>query len=169
MHRRANKLETATVFGGFDSQDNAEEAVLALRIAGIPDDRIGYLARNGENGVTDLLARRHRFAATILGGTIGALLGWFIGPPFTRLWAGWDPHVDAIGMAATCAVMGSLLLGSFGGWLGLWSERPQPTGAVPGMEADPYVLAVDAREASNEVREAILVHGGHEVAYRPAA
>lgn len=166
MQHTESKLDRATVVAGFDTQWDADEALLGLRLSGIPDSRIGYYHAAGSGKLTDELAGRHRLAASVIGGAIGAAAGALAAYPIARLWtSGFGP--DLLGLMVTCAICGALFLGTAGGMAGLWTERPGATAASHG-ESDPFVLAVDAGDKRDEVRAVLRQHGGHDLPAHPA-
>jgi hypothetical protein len=169
MRQHASKLETANVVAGFDNQWDADEAVLGLRIRGISDRRIGYYYPTVDGRMEDLLAQRHRFAASILGGVLGAALGGWVGLLLAR-WS-YPPHEspDLLGLVLTCAVCGALFLGTAGGMLGLWTARPGAFAPAPDRATEPFVIAVDAGDARDEVWAILRDHGGHELRPREVA
>jgi len=162
MRHHPSKLEKANVVAGFDSQDDADEAVLELRLAGMPDARIGYYYPIGSGRMEDLLARHHRLAASVIGGVLGALAGIAVALAISYLWHPNDPDPDINGLIATCAICGALFLGTAGGMMGLWTEAPGETASAGGV-TDPFVLAVDAGNGRDEVRHVLHRHGGHDL------
>jgi len=75
MRNHLSKLERANVTAAFDSQEDADVALLRLRIAGFGDRRIGYYYPVAGGRMTDLLARHGQFTASAVGGILGAVLG----------------------------------------------------------------------------------------------
>jgi hypothetical protein len=159
MWNKNLKLDRANIVGGFNNQDDSEEALLGLRMAGFSDDRIGYYYPSGKDQMRDHLANDHRFAASIIGGIIGAGLGW--------LFARWShlvlQDIDPIGLAFACGVCGALMFGMAGGMIGIWSARTAPFAPVQINANETFVLTVDAGVARDEARAIIELHGGPEL------
>ena len=168
MRQHASKLETANVVAGFDNQETPTR-LYSARIRGFSDRRIGYYYPTADGRMEDLLAQRHRFAASILGGVMGLALGAWVGLLLAR-WS-YPPHEspDPIGLAATCAVCGALFLGTAGGMLGLWTARPGAFAPALDRATEPFVIAVDAGDAQDEVWAILRHHGGHELRPREVA
>ena len=154
------KLEAANVVAAFDTQDEADEAVLELRLAGFRDDRLGYLARNIRGVVTDYAGRTYILAGTVIGILAGAALG---------LWAARSvmdgtatPLAPAIGpgelgVYATNVVCGALLtamVGAMCGW-GVWRGEAAHVGSE--VDTGGFVIAVDCLFGRNTGAE----HGDH--------
>ena len=160
MREHPNKLERANVVAGFDNQDNADEAVYLLRGMGLKDSRIGYFYPIGNGKLSDLLVDYHRFAATVVWGTLGVFVGMALG----YLWAEWNYPVgevpDMAGLLATCGTCGALFLGTAGGWMGLWTSSPGPIADSPTTTPPPYIVAVDAGAFSERVKVIMRDHGG---------
>jgi hypothetical protein len=162
MSKHVSKLESANVVAGFDSQDNADEALLELRLAGFPDKRIGYYYAAEEGRLMDLIAQYHRFAASFIWGIIGFVAGAGFGLLIARLW--YDTlGPDLQGMEATCAILGALFLGTAGGMMGLWTASPGAYAPAPKGATPPYVMAVDAGAAQKEASEILHRRGGFDI------
>jgi hypothetical protein len=162
MRHHESKLERANVVAAFESQDNADEALLELRLAGFPDRKIGYYYPGAGNQMNDLLARYHRLAAAVIWGVAGAVIGWIVGVFLDRAQPG--VPLDPVGLGSTLAFCGALFLGTAGGMVGLWTEAPGESVRVAGEAThDPFVMAVDAGDAREEVRAILHRRGGHEV------
>jgi hypothetical protein len=163
MRPRCTKFEQANVVAGFDSQDNAEEAVLLLRGMGLKDRQIGYFYPIGNGQMADLLVQYHRLAATVIGGILGIVLGGGIG----YLMATWNypsgQSPDMVGLVATCAMCGAFFLGTAGGMNGLWTVSPGAVAPAPINAPPPFVLAVDAGGAAEQARTMMRQHGGYEL------
>ena len=159
MQHHKNKLDCANVVAGFNSQDDSDEAVLVLRIAGFSDNRIGYYCATGKGQMTDRLAGYHRFAASVLGTIIGVGAG--------LLFARWGylavQNPDPVGLMQASTVCGALFLGMAGGLAGMWSTRTEPWTPIQLEVPESYVLAVDAGDKQNEAWTIIHQHGGHEL------
>ncbi|HEX4607025.1 MAG TPA: hypothetical protein VH092_02355 [Urbifossiella sp.] len=160
MRHHQSKLQRANVVAGFDSQANADEAVLELRLAGLRDRRIGYYYQAGEGRMVDLQAGHHRFSAAIIWGLVGAVAGAGAVVLLDRIGAAGP---DAIGMAVTVAVCGALFFGTAGGMIGLWTDRPGEEAPAPAEADTPYVIAVEAGTAAGRAWEILHRRGGHEL------
>ncbi len=154
-----NKFADATVLAAFESRDEAEDALLGLRAAGFRDRQIGYYCLIGNGLMEDDLANYHRAVSAIVWGVLGTmggvLLAWAV-----YLW-GFD--IDWWGLSLTCGILGALLLGTLGGMMGLSRPGPGAFIGVPRGVAEPYVMAVDARNAPVEAQSILDKRGGHEV------
>jgi hypothetical protein len=155
------KLDDANVIAGFDNQWDAEEAVLGLRMSGISDDHIGYYSQDMNGKVTDLLGRSHRPLAMIIGGVLGAVLGVIYGQLVDRSWFDPGQSPNTINVMVVCAVFGCLFLGTAGGMIGLWNERPLPANLSGACRTEAIVLAVNAGDRRDEVWSIIRRHGGY--------
>ncbi len=163
MRQHASTQETANVVAGFDNQWDADDAVFGLRIAGFADRRIGYFSRTDDGRMLDLLARYHRPTAALIGGLIGAAIGAWAGQVMDQLWYLSSESPDLLGIVITCAIIGALFLGTAGGMMGLWAERPAPAVSAPGSAAEPFVGAVDAGDARAVALAILRKYGGHDL------
>jgi hypothetical protein len=155
-------MERANVVAAFESQDDADEALLELRLTGVPDRNIGYYYPGAGNRMNDLLAQYHRFAAAVIWGIAGAVIGWIVGVFLDRAQSG--VPLDPVGLGSTLAVCGALFLGTAGAMVGLWSDSPGDSVRVSGEAIhEPFVMAVDAGDAREEVRSILHRRGGHEI------
>jgi hypothetical protein len=164
-HGHNSKLEHANVTGVFDTQEEAEEAVLELRNAGFPDSRIGFFARNQMGLITDYLGRGHTLAGAVIGAIAGAALGVLAAQyamdtratPFAPLMMAGE-----MGMLLTGALCGAILLGMTGALIG-WGI-PHADAVHYGNEVDTgkFLVAVDAGDRRNLAWTAIYRHGGHD-------
>src|SRR5205814_1312884 len=137
------KLEAADVVAAFDNQDDADEAVLGLRLAGFRDAQVGYLTRNVRGLVIDFAGRTY----------VAAGAATAFGPPL----AAGDRAIYVAG-----AVCGAILLGITGamcGW-GVWRGEA----VHPGSEVEPgrFVIAVSAGDHRDQAWAVIRRHGGYE-------
>ena len=164
MKNCRDKLERANVVAGFNNQDDAEEALLALRLSGFKDKRIGYFYPAGPGRMADLLARYHRFAATILWGGAGLAAGWGVGLLLER-WFTQGLGPDPVGLAETCAIFGLLFFGTAGGMMGLWVVSPGTYARTSGGPTPPFLMAIDARDGRDRAWVILRRHGGFE--HRP--
>lgn len=164
MHTHNHKLEHANVVAVFEVQDDAEEAVLGLRVAGFPDARVGYFARNLTGLVTDYVWRGY----TLLGGVLGLVIGAVLGARLGML--GLETNASPIGPALapgdngvilSAALTGAVLLGMTGALIGWGIPRGDTVHRGAEMEAGRYVVSVDAGDRRDEAWAVIRRHGGH--------
>ncbi len=158
-----DKLATdANVVAVFDNQDDADEAILALRLAGFRDNRIGYFSSTSTGGVLDQLERNYWIAGATLGTIAGAALGVWI----ARLISGWETPrgwgIDPLGLTMICAIFGSLILQLVGGVIGSGISRSLVNVPSRGPVVAPFVLAVSAGEAREQALAILRQHGGRE-------
>jgi hypothetical protein len=154
--RKETSIKTVT--GLFDTYDDAQRAVAALKNAGIPDDDISIVSNNADGRHVD---ESNAAEGAGTGAGIGALLGG-TGGLLTGLGLmaipGVGPVVAAGWLAATAvgAVAGAAVGGATGGLIGALTESGVP-------EADAHVYAegvrrggslVTARVDENHVAEA---------------
>jgi hypothetical protein len=160
MRAHDSTQRRANVVAVFDSQEDADEAVLELRLAGFKDSRIGYFSRTPDGEMTDLLERNHWMTGAALGAIAGAALGVWL----ARLIPGWESRylrgIDTFGLTITCAVFGVLFVGVVGGLIGLAIPRRMVEAPELGHSAGPLVLAVDAGDARDRAAFALSRHGG---------
>jgi|ERR1700722_10800640 len=160
MWHHDSKLNHANVIAGFESNDDAEEAVLGLRMLGYRDAQIGYYSANGYREMDDQLAPYHRFAGSVVGAIIGAAIGWAL-----ARWAfyAFNLDLDQFGLVITVAITSATFFGMLGGCSGLWLKPPQDAALVPNGFSEPYVITVDAGETRELAWSMIRKHGGHEL------
>ena len=154
MTHHEDKLRRATVVAGFDDQSLADEALLELRAAGVPDRRIGYFCQDRGGPMVDLLTNHHRFAAAVVWGLIGGALGVGVVYGLHLLHAAGP---DPVGLATILGICGALFLGTLGGLSGVGADNEAP----PSLD-DPYILTVETR-AADRVWEIMHRRGGHEL------
>jgi len=165
MLHHSSKLDRANVVAGFNSQDDSDEAMLALRMAGFRDNRIGYYCATGKGQMMDRLAGYHRFAASAVGTIIGVGAGLLL-----ARWCYPAMHnLDPVGLMQASTVCGALFLGMAGGLMGMWSSRTEPWTPIQQMVPESYLLAVDAGDERNKAWTIIHQHGGHEVRMEQSA
>jgi len=165
MHSHNHKLENANVVAVFETQDDADEAVLGLRLAGFRDNRIGYFARNLAGQVTDFAGKNCTIPGAVIGMLVGAGLGYLAGRA-TLMGQGTPiapPLVPEFGnVLLACALWGAVALGIAGALLGYMTPRGETVHYGDEMEAGRYVVAVSAGDRTGEAWEAIRRHGGHD-------
>lgn len=160
MFHQDNKLRHANVIAGFESQDDAEEAILGLRMAGLPDSRIGYFFASTEGEMEDQLSPYHRFTGSVIGTIVGAVAGWML----ARWVIAFGFGIDPFGLAITSAVTGAFFFGMMGGFMGFWFRQPEDEAFVGPSFSEPYVISVDAGVQKEETWTLLRKHGGHELA-----
>ncbi len=166
MWAHDNKSPTADVIAAFDNQDDADEALLQLRLAGFRDKQIGYTGRLANGHTTDLMERDHSFAGATLGGIVGAALGVAIAPGLARLMSPPTGPSDLFYLEITCAVFGALFISFVGGWIGMSMHRRGVDAPAPAPGDGPFVLAVNSGNARDRAWSILHQHG-HDLASGP--
>jgi hypothetical protein len=164
MYTHNDKLDHANVVAVFDVQDDAEEAVLGLRVAGFPDARVGYFARDVQGIVTDYVGKGN----TLIGAALGALLGIFlgicageyaletnasrIGPPL---------FPGDLGVVLSVAITVTVLLGLIGALIGWGVPRGETVHRGVEVNEGRYVVSVNAGVRTADAWIILHQHGGH--------
>jgi len=157
------KLDRANVVGVFDTQDEAEDAVLGLRMAGFKDDQIGYLAQNLAGQITDFVGRTYAFAGLVIGTVLGAAFGVWAGQESIAIHASQiGPAILSgdVGLLVTTGICGALLLGFCGALVGWGVPRDGAIHVGTEVESGRYVLAVNAGSRTAEVWALLRQYGG---------
>jgi hypothetical protein len=163
MRTHDSREERPNVVAVFDSQEDSDEALLELRLAGFRDSRIGYYSQSPTEGRTNLLDRNYWMLGATLGAVAGAAFGVWLARAIDRdnpIFGG----LDTFGLTTTCAVCGMLFLGFVGALVGAGIPRRTVVAPETGSETSPFVLAVNAGDAQELARTALRRHGGHELA-----
>jgi hypothetical protein len=152
----------ANVVATFDSQFDADEAILELRLAGFRDSQIGYFTHSPNGELTDLLERNYWIAGAGLGAIAGAALGVWL----ARAIPGWQREylsgIDTLGMLITCLTFGMLFLGTIGGLIGeAILRRTAITAPDIGRTDGPLIVAVRSGEEHDKAAELLRRRGGH--------
>jgi hypothetical protein len=163
MSAHEDKLYGADVVAMFENQDDADEAVLQLRLLGLSDDHIGYFAQHPVNGWMDLIDHDRGFVGSIIGGFLGTAVGVWL----AQLLNGWsavsDALIDPFGLSVTLGTC----LALFGGFLGWWIGTGIQHRSVSAPAIDPavgaFIVAVSAGALHDRAWSVIREHGGHEV------
>lgn len=164
MHTSISKLDRANVVAVFDSQDEADEALMALRITGFRDRRMGYLSRSMNGLVVDALGRSYLGAGTLLGLLVGAALG---------LWTGWMaqtgqgtpiappmvPEASSTVVLLTCALWGAAFFGLIGASIGFCFHRRETVHFGSELEPGRYVMTLDAGDRKDEAWAILRSYG----------
>ena len=158
-----NRSEVANVVASFDSQDDADEAVLELRELGFRDQHIGYFSYSPDGGPIELLDRNHWFAGATVGTIVGGVIGVCIARAVVAVSAGPFTGLDPWGLAVAYGVVAALFGEFVGGLIGMGIPRRSMAAPVPGPDTGPFVIAVSAGEARDQARTALSRHGGHEL------
>jgi hypothetical protein len=152
------------VVATFDTQWDADEAVLELRLAGFPDHRIGYFTHSPNGELADLLERNYWFA----GATLGTLAGAALGAWLARSIPGWESEylrgIDPLGLMITCLTFGMLSLGTVGGLIGEAILRRRVTAPDIARSEGPLIVAVQAGEDRERAADILRVREGHVIA-----
>jgi hypothetical protein len=160
---RAHKLHSADVIAVFENQDDADEAVLQLRLAGLSDDHIGYFVQDPQRGLIDLIDHDRGFAGSVIGGGVGIFLGIWAAQGLNTWFAEATGTSDFFGLALTLGTFGALFVGFIGWWIGVGIlRRGVETPAVDPLVGS-FVLAVSAGELRDRAWSVIREHGGHEL------
>ena len=153
---------TANVVGAFDTQDEADEALLELRLAGYRDEQIGYYSRTPRGETTDLLERNFWIAGATVGAIVGVLLGLALARILPGIESNYLRRIDSFGLAVTCATFGALFVSCIGGMIGAGMSRRCLR--LPHLRPTdyPFVMGVDAGTSTEPAVEA-LRRGGHDI------
>jgi hypothetical protein len=163
MSVHESKLHSADVVAAFENQDDADEAVLQLRLLGLSDDHIGYFAQHPVRGWMDLIDHNLEYIGALVGGILGAVLGVWA----AQLLDGWSRRADALtdlfGLSATLGSC-SALFGAFVGW---WIGTGIELRSVRAPAVDPaigsFIIAVSAGALHDRAWSVIQECGGHEL------
>jgi len=156
-----NHSRDANVIATFDTQWDADEAVLELRLAGFRDNQIGYYTHSPDGELADLLERNYWIPGAALGAVAGAALGVWL----ARAIPDWESQylrgIDPMGLLITCVTFGMLFVGFIGGMIGEAILRR--TVVTPDVARTDGPLMVAVRAGTEHVRAAeVLRHrGGH--------
>jgi len=164
MHEHDHRSRTVNVVATFETQDEADEALLELRLAGFRDRQIGYFGRTPTGELTDLLERNFWITGATIGAVAGALLGIWLARILPNVESTYVRRLDAFGLMVTCATFGSLFLSCAGGIVGAGiTRRWLPAPEELGREAAPLIIAVDAGEDRDLVIAALQHRGGYDI------
>jgi hypothetical protein len=164
MHAH-DKLGEANVVAVFDSQDEAEDAVYGLRVAGFGDDRIGFYTRDRAGLVIDFLGKTHVLLGTVLGVLLGAALGIWAFEAASTEWNAPTAPMMLPGMTGMiiCVVIGAILGGITGamvGWGVFTRDAVHPGSEVPEGK---FVIAVRAADRADAAGAVLHRFGGYEL------
>jgi|GEM_PF-7049300 len=172
MQPHDSRLHNADVAAVFENQDDADEALLQLRLSGFRDDHIGYFAWHPTAGLTNLLDRDHGAAGSILGGILGAFLGVGLAYLLNTRYAEVTGAHDFLGLAITCATFASLFIGFLGWWVGASIAARGVEAPAIDPAVGPFIMMVsignihdkpDAQEAHDRAWAVLHRNGGHEL------
>jgi rhodanese-related sulfurtransferase len=153
-----SRTREANVVATFDSQYDADEAILELRLAGFRDRQIGYFTHAPDGTLSDLLERNHWLS----GAALGAIAGVAIGVGVSRIVPAWG--LDPLGLLITCAVFGMLFVGTIGGLIGEAIPRRRVAAPAIGPTDGPLVVAVSAGADNAQAAEVLRHRAGHVTA-----
>jgi hypothetical protein len=162
---RANKsrLHQADVIAVFESQDDADEAVLQLRLRGFRDSQIGYFAQHPTRGFTDLLDHHYGFVGAIIGSIAGAALGVGMARLMDQWWEMRTGASDFFGLALTMATFVALFVGFIGWGIGVGVTQRAVDAPAVDPSVGPFVLAVAAGAERDRAWSIMREYGGHEL------
>lgn len=162
MRAHDNNLHSADVVASFESQDDADEALLQLRLSGFSDDQIGYFAQHPTRGLTEILTHDRSFSGSVIGGLVGAALGVGLARAL-NLWAWRMDAPDIYGLSITLGTFMALFVGFIGWGIGIGVHRRAVDPPTVDESAGPFVIAVHAGEARTRAWDAIHSRGGHQL------
>jgi hypothetical protein len=167
MRGHQNKFDSADVVAVFETQDDADQAVLRLYGQGFTDRQIGYYAWHPFQGLTNLSDRSYAFSGSVVGGIVGAALG--VGLAF--LLNAWSDRLrdvqDLFGLGVTAGTFLCLFGGLIGWGIGVGIHRRGVEMPAVDPTVGPFILAVHAEGAARDLAWSIIRRcGGGEV---PAA
>jgi hypothetical protein len=163
MLAHSDKLPRADVVAMFENQDDADEAVFQLRLAGVSDDHLGYFAQHPVRGLMDLIAHDRRFSGSVIGGVAGAALGVWAAQVVNGWGAAYDALRDFFGLAVTLGTTGALFVGFAGWWIGTGVARREVRLPAIDPAIGAFIVAVVAGGLRDRVWALIRRHGGHEL------
>lgn len=163
MRAHKSRLHQADAIAVFDTQDDADEAVLQLRLRGFRDSQIGYFVQHPTRGFTDLLDHNRGFAGSIVGGIAGAALGVGMARLMNEWWVMRTGASDFFGLALTMATFMTLFVGLIGWGIGVGiTQRAVDTPAID-PTVGPFVLAVAAGAERGSAWSIMHEYGGHDL------
>ena len=151
----------ANVVATFDSQFDADEAILELRLIGFRDRQIGYFTHSPNGELTDLLERNYWIAGATIGAVAGAALGVWLARAITQWESQYLRGLDPLGLLITCVTFGMLLVGTIGGLMGEAIFRRTVIAPNVGRTEGPLVVAVRSAEENGRAVEVLRRRGGH--------
>ena len=156
------------VVGVFDDPSDAEQALNGLREAGFAPGDVGVVARPSDAEAeappaVEPAPRVDETSGILAGGLLGGVAGWLVGLT-TLAVPGVGPLLAAGPLAA--AVSGSGLGAAAGGLIGHFvaqgHEDDEARWYEEQVRAGRLLLTVHAHERSDEAREIMRRHGGHD-------
>jgi hypothetical protein len=163
MLEHKSDARTANLVATFDTQDEADEALLELRLAGFPDREIGYFARTPTGEMTDLLERNFWIGGATIGAILGIALGIWLARIIPSLESTYVRRLDSFGLMVTCATFGALFASTIGGLIGAGMRRRWLGTPNLGPAAYPFILEVRADSKQSLAMEALNRRGAHEI------
>ncbi|MCW5852468.1 MAG: hypothetical protein KIT87_20505, partial [Anaerolineae bacterium] len=160
----------STVVGLFETRDQAQQAVQALRNAGIPQDDISLVMRDRREAqatAADIGAGSATAAGLAGGAVLGGLAGWLVGIGALAI-PGIGPIVAAGPLAA--ALTGGAIGAATGGLLGALVDAGVPEEEArtyqSGIERGASLLSVRAPDGrEQQVRDMMNRAGMRDLAY----
>jgi hypothetical protein len=164
--RDHGNLLTPDVVAVFETQDEADQAVLQLYGQGFTDRQIGCFAWHPLTGLMNLIDRSYAFSGSVVGGIVGAALGvglaWLL-----NIWSDQARDVrDFFGLAITAGTFLCLFGGLIGWGIGVGVHRSGVEMPAVDPTVGPFILAVHAGDQRDLAWRIVRRCGGGDV---PAA
>lgn len=165
-----NEAPTRTVIGVFDDPGRADEALNALRDAGIAPEQVSAIARDQRNADSVAagagMGAEGASAGAVLGGVTGGILGWLVGIGALVV-PGVGPIVAAGALATTlgAAALGAVAGGLIGALVDLGIPEDEALGYEGSVREGSMLLSVHAAtdEQAWNARALFARHGGTDV------
>jgi hypothetical protein len=167
--RHADKLANANVVGAFDTQEEADDAVYELRLAGFGNDRVAEVTRETRGAMTDFAAKSYAGVGAVLGAVLGAAFGLYVG------WVVAEGRSVHLGPALFGTLEGTLIanvvcwavLGGITGAFCGWGVPKPVLPAGPDVHPGEFLVEVAAGDRKDEAGAILRRRGGHEPAHEP--
>lgn len=165
-----NRARTPTVVGVFDDPGRAEDALNALRDAGILPEQVSLVARDQRNADSVAagagMGAEGASAGAVLGGVTGGILGWLVGIGALVV-PGFGPIIAAGALATTlgAAALGAVAGGLIGALVDLGIPEEEALGYEGSVREGGMLLTVHAAtdEQAWNARALFERHGGADV------
>lgn len=165
-----NQARTRTVIGVFDDPAFAENALNALRDAGVLPEQVSVVARDQRSADSVAagagMGSEGASAGAVLGGVTGGILGWLVGIGALVV-PGFGPIIAAGALATTlgAAALGAVAGGLIGALVDLGIPEEEALGYEGSVREGGILLTVNAAtdEQAWNARALFERHGGADV------